>query len=224
VNRPRLLIAVIGTHTEVGKTWTSSHLLAYARLKGLRVAARKPVQSYEADQISTDAQQLSSATGEAVTDVCPDHRNYPLALAPPMAADLLQRPRIFLKDLVEEITWPAGIDIGLVETVGGPRSPLAHDGDSLDLLRELKPDSVVLIADAGLGTLNAVRLSIAAMTPIDPVVLLNRYDAANELHRMNRAWLEERYAVSVVSDVESLLARCSSAAHPSLQPSSAGRG
>jgi dethiobiotin synthetase len=206
MNRPRLLIGVLGTHTEVGKTWVSAHLLAHARSKGLRVAARKPVQSYEADQVDTDAQQLSSATGEAVADVCPDRRNYPLALAPPMAADLLQRPKIYLKDLVAEITWPAGIDIGLVETVGGPLSPLAHDGDSLDLVRELQPDSVVLVADAGLGTLNAVRLSVAALTPMDPVVLLNRYDAANELHRMNRIWLEERYAVSIVADVESLLA------------------
>ena len=67
MNRPRLLIGVLGTHTEVGKTWVSSHLLAHARSRGLRVAARKPVQSYEADQASTDAQQLSSATGEAIS-------------------------------------------------------------------------------------------------------------------------------------------------------------
>lgn len=206
MNRPRLLLGVLGTHTEVGKTWVSSHLLAGARSRGLRVAARKPVQSYEADQSSTDARQLASATGEAGTDVCPDHRNYPLALAPPMAADLLQRPKIFLKDLVEEITWPAGIDIGLVETVGGPLSPLAHDGDSLDLTRQVQPDRVILVADAGLGTLNAVRLSLASLAPLHAIVLLNRFDESNELHRLNRQWLIEKYDVQAATTIAGLFA------------------
>jgi dethiobiotin synthetase len=149
---------------------------------------------------------LASATGEAGTDVCPDHRNYPLALAPPMAADLLQRPKIFLKDLVEEITWRAGIDIGLVETVGGPLSPLAHDGDSLDLIRQVQPDRVILVADAGLGTLNAVRLSLASLAPLHAIVLLNRFDESNELHRLNRQWLIEKYDVEAATTIAGLFA------------------
>jgi dethiobiotin synthetase len=200
-----MLIGVLGTHTEVGKTWVSARLLAQARASGLRVAARKPVQSYEAGATATDAEQLATATGEAITDICPSQRCYPLALAPPMAADLLQRPRILLRELLGEITWPAALDLGLVETAGGPRSPIAHDGDSLDLLKQLRPDRIVLIADAGLGTLNAVRLSLAALAPLQALVFLNRFDAAQELHRLNRQWLMERYDVRVATGVEELL-------------------
>ena len=40
--RPDLLIAVVGTGTEVGKTWVSAHLLRDLRAEGHRVAARKP--------------------------------------------------------------------------------------------------------------------------------------------------------------------------------------
>ena len=206
MNRPRRLIGVLGTHTEVGKTWVSAHLLAHARSKGLRVAARKPVQSYEEGAAATDAQQLATATGEAVADICPPQRCYPLALAPPMAADLLHRPRIRLQELLGEISWPGGLDIGLVETVGGPRSPLAHDGDSLDLMKQLQPDRIVLVADAGLGTLNAVRLSLAALAPLNAVVFLNRFDAGQELHRLNHRWLVETYGVAVTTGVEQLLA------------------
>lgn len=204
MNRPRILIGVLGTHTEVGKTWVSARLLAHARAQGLRVAARKPAQSFDPDPVTTDAEQLAHATGEAAAEVCPAHRHYPRALAPPMAADVLQRPRIELKELLREITWPPQLDLGLVETAGGPRSPIAHDGDSLDLIKQLRPDHVLLVADAGLGTLNAVRLSLAALTPLRAVVMLNRFDDGNELHVLNRRWLADKYDVRVVTSVEEL--------------------
>lgn len=207
----RLLICVLGTHTEVGKTWLSTQLLAFARSKGLRVAARKPVQSFDAAAIETDARLLAQATGEAPDTVSPPHRHYPLAVAPPMAADLLQRPRIALAGLLDEMRWPAQVDIGLVETVGGLLSPLAHDADSVDLARRLQPCRVVLVADAGLGTLNAVRLSLQCLKPLDAIVFLNRFDAGDELHRLNREWLAQRYGVSVATTIEELWSR--TAAH-----------
>ena len=54
--------------------------------------------------------------------------------------------------------------MGLVETAGGVRSPQADDGDVRRHGRAVVPDAVVLVADAGLGTVNAVRLSVAALT------------------------------------------------------------
>ena len=50
-----------------------------------------------------------------------------------------------------------------METAGGVRSPQADDGDAVDLVRLLAPDLVVLVADAGLGTINAVRLCVDAL-------------------------------------------------------------
>jgi dethiobiotin synthetase len=201
-HRPRLLIGVAGTHTEVGKTYVSARWLSYLRAVGFAVAARKPVQSFAVGDASNDAVQLAQATGEDQYAVCPVHRRYPLALAPPMAADLLHRQRILKDELLQELTWPADIDVGLVETVGGPYSPLSHDGASVDLLRLCQPDRTVLIADAGLGTLNAVRLCWPHLP--QPVVFLNRYDANNELHRLNYQWLSERYSIPAAVDLEQL--------------------
>lgn len=203
-SRPQKLIGMLGTYTEVGKTWVAAQLLAALKARGLRVAARKPAQSFDSADDATDAQQLAAATGEDPAVICPAHRWYPLALAPPMAADLLRRPRITLDELVAEIVWPDNVDVGLVETAGGPRSPLSHDADSVDLIKRLQPDLVVLVADAGLGTLNAVRLALASLEPLTATVFLNRFDATNELHRMNRDWLRDRYGVRVTTDVSDL--------------------
>ena len=53
----------------------------------------------------------------------------------------------------------------------------------------------MLVADAGLGTINSVRLSVGALAgPRGLVVFLNRFDAADDLHRRNRDWLRTREA------------------------------
>ena len=204
MQRPRRLIGVIGTHTEVGKTWVTSRVIASLRKRGLTVAARKPVQSYAPGSGPTDAEQLAAASGETPEQVCPLHRCYELAMAPPMAADALQREPILLDALLQEIAWPAHVDIGFVETVGGARSPLAHDGASIDLLERLPVNEVLLIADAGLGTLNAVRLTLACIAPLPVTVFLNRYVAADDLHRRNRDWLLRQDGIDARTDLGEL--------------------
>ncbi|MBV9411690.1 MAG: hypothetical protein JO148_08840, partial [Acidimicrobiia bacterium] len=69
----------------------------------------------------------------------------------------------------------------------------------------LEPDAVVLVADAGLGTLNAVLLSFAALAPSRVYVILNRFDAGNDLHVANRLWLRDRFGLAVVTDIEDLV-------------------
>jgi dethiobiotin synthetase len=192
--RPHRLVVVVGTGTDVGKTWVSARLLTDLRAAGLNVAARKPAQSFDPgdDPAGRDAAVLGAASGEASEQVCPRHRWYEVAMAPPMAASALGRPRFTIADLVSELAWPAsGVDVGLVETAGGVRSPLAADGDAVSLCHELMPDLLVLVADAGLGTINAVRLTTEALRAIEvpQVVVLNRFDVSADLHVGNRSWL-----------------------------------
>ncbi|HEX7133215.1 MAG TPA: aminotransferase class I/II-fold pyridoxal phosphate-dependent enzyme, partial [Iamia sp.] len=207
--RPTTLVAVLGTGTEVGKTWVAARLLAALRAQGLTAAARKPAQSAEPDDPApSDADVLAGATGEDPEAVCPAHRRYARAMAPPMAAAALGLPGFTVADLVGEVTWPAGVDVGLVETAGGGASPAADDGDSLDLVRALRPDHVVLVADAGLGTINGTRLTVAALRLTTPLtVVLNRFDDADPLHVANRDWLRTREGLDVVVDVEALAVR-----------------
>jgi dethiobiotin synthetase len=177
-------VFVTGTATGVGKTWWSAATARHLRAEGVTVAARKPVQSGAPGEVS-DAEVLASATGEPIDDVTPHHRTYLLAWAPPMAAAELGRPAFSVADLAAETAWPSGVAVGIVEGVGGPRSPVAADGDNVALLELLQPDLVVLVADAGLGTINAVRLCVPALGDRAVVVALNRY-RDEPLHARNR--------------------------------------
>lgn len=207
--RPERLVLIAGTGTDVGKTWVGGRVLADLGARGVRVAARKPAQSFAPEEVGrTDADVLAAATGETPEVVCPPSRWYRVPMAPPMAAERLGLPRVAIAELVDELTWPDDCMVGLVETAGGVRSPLAHDGDTVDLAVTLGPDLVVLVADAGLGTLNAVRLSLDALSEVGApcVVVLNRYDADDELHERNREWLATRWGIDVL-DVETLVDR-----------------
>jgi dethiobiotin synthetase len=192
-------VFVAGTGTAVGKTWTAAAVVAPLRNSGLRVGARKPAQSFDVGDGPTDADVLAGATGEAPTDICPPHRWYEKALAPPMAADALGAPPFSVGDLVGELCWPDGVDVGLVEGAGGPRSPIAADGDNVTLASAIAPDLVLLVADSGLGAINAVRVSVDAFASAPVVVVLNGYDDGDVVHHGNRDWLRERDGYDVVT-------------------------
>lgn len=207
MTRPDKLVLAIGTATEVGKTWVGAAVLSHLRGDGLTVAARKPAQSFDpTDPAPTDADVLATATGESPDTVCAPHRHYRIAYAPPMAAAALGQPEPTAADLLAELSWPDPAPVvGWVETVGGPRSPIAVDADSVDFAASLAPDLVVLVADAELGTVNAATLAAASFrNDYSMVTILNRYDDRIDLHRRNRDWLVKRQGLDVVVDVEAL--------------------
>lgn len=200
------VVVISGTGTGVGKTWLGVKLIGALRQRGLPVAARKPVQSFDPAAGSTDADLLSLAGGEPLAAVCPAHRSYPVPLAPPIAAKALSRAAFSLADIVQEVHLPQQ-GIVLVEGVGGPRSPLAFDGDTVRLAHALHTDLVVLVANAGLGAINAVMLSAAAFGNLPLIVFLNRFDAGRLVHQTNCDWLKGRQQMDVITDLDLLTQR-----------------
>ena len=216
--RPTVIVLVAGTGTDVGKTWVAARLLEAWRRSGRSVAARKPAQSFAVGSGPTDAEVLGAASGEDPLSVCPPTRSYPVAFAPPMAASVLGLPPPTMAALVGELAWPdPGVDVGLVETAGGVRSPQADDGDVIDMMTAIVPDHVVLVADAGLGTINAIRLSLGALSESHhhvgdnpgtrndtdhahstPFVVVNRFDPSSDLHRRNRAWMHRHDGIATI--------------------------
>jgi dethiobiotin synthetase len=200
-------VAVVGTGTDIGKTWVSARLLTMLRQEGVTVAARKLAQSFDPgdEPAGFDSAVLAAASGESSETVCPPHRWYEVAMAPPMAADVLGQGRFTMADLLEEVQWPeSGVEVGLVESAGGVRSPQTHDADGVALVAALAPDVVLLVADAGLGTINAVRLTAGALAGglgegARMVVVLNRFDVDDDLHQRNRSWLTAQDGLTVVA-------------------------
>ncbi len=207
--RPDRTVVVIGTGTDVGKTWVTAALARRLVDQGVVVAARKPAQSFASEDRPEvrDAALLGAATGEAPDVVCPPHRSYAIPLAPPMAAAVLGRPPIALAELLRELAWPDPCAVGFVETVGGVRSPISDDADGVALIEALAPDLVLLVADAGLGTINLVRLTLAALAGPPVVTILNRFDPAEPLHGDNLSWLRDRDGLDVVTGVDEVVDR-----------------
>ena len=207
MSRPDRLVVVAGTDTEVGKTWVTCRVADHLRRAGRTIAVRKPVQSFLAGDGATDAELLGRASGEDPQRVCPTHRWYGVPMAPFMAADALGLPEFTLADLADEVScsWCAPTDIALVESAGGTRSPMTHDGgDTVDLAAALEADRVVLVAHAGLGTINAVRLSLDALASFAVVVFLNRYDDTRDVDVRNCDWLRRNTPSPVVTDITAL--------------------
>jgi dethiobiotin synthetase len=203
--RPTSVIVVAGTGTEVGKTFVTVAVAHSLREQGHTVIARKPAQSYAPEDTTTDAVELAAATNESPETVCPRHRWYPVPMAPPMAALALGRDPFSTTDLVNELesSWAHGpaADVGLVETAGGAWSPQASDGLHVgDFADAVSADGVLLVADAGLGVINAVRGAMAALASARPViVVLNRFARSDGLHVENRSWLARNDHFTVVT-------------------------
>jgi dethiobiotin synthetase len=212
--RPEHLVVVLGTTTGVGKTWVAAKVLARLKAAGVTVAARKPVQSHAPCDVETDAGILALATGEHPDTVCPPGRSYAIAMAPPIAAAFLGVNPPALADLADGLAWPdEQVDVGVVETAGGPRSPIAADGDSASLAAALDPDLTVLVAHAGLGAINAVRLC-APTLPQPFVVFLNRFHN-DDVEDRNRRWLQAD-GFEVIVDVAELTRRVGAKKPPAM--------
>ena len=71
----------------------------------------------------------------------------------------------------------------------------------------IAPDLVLLVAEAGLGAVNAVRMSVDAFAGAPVVVVLNGYDQHDVVHNENRDWLRDRDGYDVVTGPEAVAAR-----------------
>jgi hypothetical protein len=74
------------------------------------------------------------------------------------------------------------------------------------LAEAVHPEHVVLVADAGLGTISGVRLAAGALARWPLTVVLNRYDPVVDLHQRNLQWLADRDGFEVVTDPADLVA------------------
>ena len=211
-------VVVVGTDTDVGKTWVTAQIIRELRSDGHQVAARKLVQSRDLadDPAGDDRSLLAVASGEQPSTVCPDHLIFDLPLAPPMAAEILGQEIPELRDLLDVVPWDAQTEVVFFETAGGLRSPQASDADSLDVTAWLDPHVVILVAPDVLGVISQVRLCVDALRNrldgVPVIVALNARDKTGTEGR-NGNWLRDRdefvvlESPTAISEIAGALAR-----------------
>jgi dethiobiotin synthetase len=161
----RGIVLVTGTDTEVGKTITTAAVAAAAQASGLRVAVIKPGQTGILTGAPTDIEVITRlAAPETVRTLA----EYPEPMAPLAAASIAEMAPLELYEVVDAIRAEADKhDLVLVEGAGGLLVPMGvrPSGEAwtlADLATTLGVGALV-VARAGLGTLNHTALTLEAL-------------------------------------------------------------
>ncbi|AHH17206.1 ATP-dependent dethiobiotin synthetase BioD [Nocardia nova SH22a] len=151
-------LIVTGTSTDVGKTIVTAALAAAARSAGRTVAVCKPAQTGMGPGEPGDLAVIGHLSGVTRTL---ELARYPDPLAPDTAARRCGQPLLTLGETVSGIDALADTDLTLIEGAGGL---LVRMGEFtiLDLARKLDAP-VLVVAAAGLGTLNHTELTTRAL-------------------------------------------------------------
>ncbi len=179
------IVLVTGTDTEVGKTIATAAMAVVAQQAGLRVAVIKPGQTGIATGAPTDAEVVTRLAGPETVRTLAE---YPEPLAPLAAAKVAGMPALDLFDVVDAIRAEAEKhDLVLVEGAGGLLVPmgLRPSGEPwtfADLATTLGANMIV-VARAGLGTLNHTALTLEALNrrAVPARVILGAWPAEPEL-------------------------------------------
>ena len=158
----RQVLVVTGTGTGVGKTVVTAAIAALAVAAGRRVAVLKPVQTGVEPGERGDLDYLTRLVGNGVT--LRELARYPDPLAPATAARRAGATPVTPADMVaatRELT--VGHDLVLVEGSGGLLVRLDAAGGTLADVAGLLGAPVLVVAAAGLGTLNHTALTIEAL-------------------------------------------------------------
>ncbi|MHC5020343.1 MAG: dethiobiotin synthase, partial [Planctomycetota bacterium] len=155
-----LLLHVVGTDTDAGKTVVTAGLVRALRERGHDVGVVKPFATGTAlDAPESDTAILAAASGDAPEALCEWHAPEPLA--PMVAAERAGKPLDV--NAIAAAVRERAVDrpLLLIEGIGGVQTPLASGVSYLDFVAGLG-GAVVVVGRAGLGTLNHVRLTVDA--------------------------------------------------------------
>jgi dethiobiotin synthetase len=197
---------VTGTDTGVGKTEVAAALLSLLADAGLSPGALKPYESGCADVESpADALVLrAAARSDDALGMMSLHR-FRAQLAPGIAAERLGLNPSWTETLKAFRAFQGRALV--VEGAGGLLVPLDRRHQVIDFIAATRLP-VVLVARAGLGTLNHTGLSLLALRGrrirVRAVVLVQSQPGRDASTRDNARWLERRDEVEVLGPVRYL--------------------
>ncbi|MFC8507907.1 dethiobiotin synthase [Streptomyces sp. NPDC057411] len=155
------VIVVSGTGTEIGKTIVTAALAATATAAGRSVAVLKPAQTGVAPGEPGDVDEVARLAGVAATA---ELARFPEPLAPATAARRAGMAPVGPAAVAEAACKLAEEhDLVLVEGAGGLLVRFDDDGGTLADAARLLDAPVLVVAPAGLGTLNSVTLTAEAL-------------------------------------------------------------
>lgn len=205
-------IFITGTGTDVGKTYVTGLIVKKLKESGMNAAYYKAAMSgnertEEGMLLPGDAQYVKTVSGIEQSLACMCPYVYEAAVSPHLASRIEGNP-VMLQEVVkgfEEVCRQ--YDYVTMEGSGGILCPICFDERELwleDVIRELGLSSLI-VADAGLGTINSVVLTVEYMRakglPVKGIIF-NRFHPRDRMEEDNLRMCEHRTKLPVLACVE----------------------
>ncbi|UOB14411.1 dethiobiotin synthase [Streptomyces sp. HP-A2021] len=176
------VLVITGTGTEVGKTVVTAAVAATALAAGRSVAVLKAAQTGVRPDEPGDAAEVARLAGGVTTA---ELARYPEPLAPATAARRAGRAPVHPHEVAEAAAKLATEhDLVLVEGAGGLLVRFDPAGGTLADAARLLSAPVLVVASAGLGTLNTTELTARELRArgLDPAgIVIGSWPAAPDL-------------------------------------------
>lgn len=205
-------IFITGTGTDVGKTYVTGLLLKKLKENGVNAAYYKAAMSgnertKDGVLLPGDALHVKEISGieQPLAQMCP--YVYETAVSPHLASRIEGSPVVMEEVIKGFCEVCRQYDYVTVEGSGGILCPICFDEKELwleDVIRELGLSSLI-VADAGLGTINSVVLTVEYMRTKDlPVkgIIFNHFHPGDRMEEDNLRMCEYRTKLPVLACVE----------------------
>lgn len=205
-------IFITGTGTDIGKTYVTGLIVKKMKKNNRKAAYYKAAMSgndrrTDGSLIPGDALQVQTMSGieQPLEEMCP--YIYETAVSPHLASKIEGNPVEMEQVLNGFDNVCSKYDYVTAEGSGGILCPLRFDEQQIQLEDFIKTRdlSSLMIADAGLGTINAVVLTAEYMkTRKMPVkgIIFNHFEPGNKLHEDNLFMCEYMTGLKVVACVK----------------------
>ena len=197
-------IFITGTDTSVGKTLITACIAAALLRKGKKVAVYKPVQCgnlLKGKIKSPDLEIVRKMSGISENCLFNDY-SFKFASSPHLAAELENKKVDVnsIKKHYKEISKK--FDYVLIEGAGGLLVPLTREYTVLDLINDLSVP-VLVVARAGLGTINHTSLTINALKSknVEIMGIILNYFKGGLIEDDNKKIIEQLNSVPVIGIV-----------------------
>lgn len=203
---------ITGTGTEVGKTYAAALLVKKLKESGRSAAYYKAAMSgnerrEDGTLIPGDALYVKETSGilQPLDKMCP--YVYEAAVSPHLAARLEGHPMELETVKKHFDSLMSTYDYITVEGSGGILCPLRYDQVKIkleDVIRKLDL-ACLIVADAGLGTINQVCLTAdymrAGQIPVKGIIL-NHFHPGNVMEQDNKSMCEQLTGLRVLTCIE----------------------
>ena len=204
-------IFVTGTGTDVGKTYVTGLLVKKLNESGISIAYYKAAMSgndrdTNGNLIPGDAKFVKDISGisQPLDEMCP--YIYENAVSPHLASRIEGNPVEMSVVQKGFISLCDKYDYVVMEGSGGILCPIRMDEQEImleDVINELGMSSII-IADAGLGTINSLVLTVSYMRQkgMDVrAIIFNNYIKGDVMHEDNIVMCEKMTGIRVIAKV-----------------------